>query len=598
MCGIFGIQSNYCDIEFQQRMSIMDRKLKHRGPDDSGMFTSDSDNLYLGHRRLSIIDLSQHGHQPMTYMGRYTIVFNGEIYNYRELKDKLSAKGYKFRSATDTEVILAAYDNWGECCVNHFNGMWAFCIWDNISSKLFCSRDRFGIKPFYYIKSNKLFAFASEIKALTAAFSENTAKDYDVLDEFIGRTYLPNSDKTFFRNIYELEQASNIIVRNGKIEKMYRYYKTETVVNEDINYRINRDLLSETLIDSINLRMRADVKVGSCLSGGIDSSSIASIIAKELNLNIGTYSAIYRESNINEEPYVDAVIEDTGLPNFKVMPDSEGIINTLRDIIYYQDEPPSGIGVMSQWEVMKMAANNGVKVMLDGQGSDELFAGYVTYFRFFLNDILNLDRISDSDFIQTLSTLRKTDRRQFIQAVKYTVKRKLLNRVYALSGRNGFDDSLTLDIKLIDQITANGLPRLLHYEDRNSMAFSLEARVPFLDYRVVDLALSMPENHKIHRGITKYILRDALKGVLNNTVRTRRNKLGFATPFNKWLQKDRNLMDYIQEMPFQIKDEISELFSKHHFSEFVQNVEYHKQSQKMWNFLAAYLWYDTDFTSS
>lgn len=598
MCGIFGIYSDSNDIDFQQRMSIMANKLAHRGPDDSGIFLSDSGNLYLGHRRLSIIDLSEHGHQPMTYRNRYTIVFNGEIYNYLELRCILNNKGYSFTTQSDTEVILAAYDKWGETCVNHFNGMWAFCIWDSVSENLFCSRDRFGIKPFYYINSGDLFVFASEIKALTAAFSQYTAKDYDVLDEFIDKTYLPNGKKTFFKNIYELEQACNLIIKNGKIEKKYRYYRIEEKHNISSNYRFNRDLLRSNLIDSVQLRMRADVKVGSCLSGGIDSSSIASIIAKKLKLNIGTYSAIYREKSIGEEQYVDAVIEDTGLANFKIMPPSEGIIDTLKDIVYYQDEPPSGIGVMSQWEVMKMAAGNGVKVMLDGQGSDELFAGYVTYFRYFLNDICNLDKMSDFDLIQTLGTFRKTDKTQFGQAIKYTVKRKVLNEIYGILNRKGFDDSLTLDNKLIEQITLNGLPRLLHYEDRNSMAFSLEARVPFLDYRVVNLALDIPENHKIHRGITKYILRDALKGVINETVRTRRNKLGFATPFDKWLQRDVDLIGFIQEMPYHTKNEIKDLFKKHQFNEYVKNGQFNKQSQKTWNFLAAYLWHKTDFTSS
>ncbi len=596
MCGIFGIKKFRTLDNCVSKMKIMDSKLYHRGPDGCGTYINDGNDVFLGHRRLSIIDLSNDAAQPLLYLNkRYVITFNGEIYNYIELKKELINKGYSFHSRSDTEIIPAAYDCWGESCVNRFNGMWSFCLWDNKYKSLFCSRDRFGIKPFYYILNEHYFAFASEIKALTAAFPGDIRRDDNMIAEYLQSRQFDHDENTFFQPIKQLKAGNNLIFSNGK-KYQKEYYSIG--INKSTNFRVNVSELREMLIDSIKLRFRSDVEVGSCLSGGIDSSSIVSISSRVLDKKINAISAIYNIRGYDEEKYVDEFEKDRNINISKIYPDSDNYFDNINKMVYAQDEPILAYGVYSQWFVMKKAKENGVKVLLDGQGADEIFSGYFSYFPYFISDVINNVQHYDADVLKEIGEIyRLTGRSQFksyFRSAMYNsyVKakndaRRRMNK--PINNRNNY----TLDSWMRKSLSFNGLPALLHYEDRNSMNFSVEARVPFLDHRVVEKALSIPFNQKIHHGHTKYILRESMKGILPDNIYTRKNKLGYATPFDYWTRK--YYMDTYTDIVSntQIKNLIGAKVLDDTINEFRKNGDYN--IWQMWQFLVISLWYKINF---
>lgn len=590
MCGIAGL-INFKSVLGPELIGTMTRALRHRGPDDEGYIAADvqqepvkvtalwgtdssikstlplekfagRSRLYLGHRRLAILDLSPAGHQPMERDGLW-IVFNGEIYNFVELREELKAAGHEFSTRTDTEVILAAYHQWGEECVTRFNGDWAFCILDTRRRSLFLSRDRYGVKPLYFARSVDHFAFASEIKALLSlpflARSLNRALAFD-------HCYLhcrDHTEQTLFAGISQLMPGHNITIdlRSGKTQK--RRYYTLSYCSElgKYDHRTASEHAAnvlELLTDSVKLRLRADVPVGTCLSGGIDSSAIAAITGRLLGQDIGrrvqnTFTAAFPGEPFDESRFAQLVVDRTGVRGHWIYPSREGYSRELPAILHHQDEPFGGTSIYAQWEVMHEASKH-VKVVLDGQGGDEVFGGYRDYHTSFLANLLLEGRLGTFT-TETLSTITKaTGLREAFEGVKslpfFILPDAWKRRIYRLRYQTDLkstkqfirgDDHCGLehiDKKfrphlselLYHYLTAYSLPHLLKYEDRNSMAHSIEARVPFTDYRLVDYMFSIPAVYKIRHGWTKWLLRLAVKDLLPAQIVWRRDKLGFAAP--------------------------------------------------------------------
>jgi asparagine synthase (glutamine-hydrolysing) len=530
----------------------------HRGPDDEGYYFGDM--FAFGHRRLSILDLSKDGHQPMHYLERYTITYNGEVYNYLEIREELINNGYIFHSNTDTEVILASYDKWGKECVNKFNGMWAFAIYDNQKEIIFCSRDRFGIKPFYYTKIDNKFIFGSEIKQLLEFYPQRYVNKHIMMD-YLVIGFEDHTNETFFENIYKLEASHNLIynlkTNNYNIERYYNICKNDNVNNLTEAQSIN--IYKKKLENSIELRLRSDVKVGTCLSGGLDSSSIATIASKKYNKTAKhKFTAIHAKSTEganDESKYAKDVEKFSNLNLHIIEPTNNDFLNNIDEIIYTQEEPFSGPSIFMQYFVMKKAKEENCKVMLDGQGGDETLLGYERYYPAYLLDLNFFDALKDFFSVSKNSKLTSI---QLLQYIVYFTKYKL--RIKRLKIKNKYLKHEYLNIISEDMIEKNSknyldifklqeeeifktqMPHLLKYEDKNSMRNSIETRLPFIDYNVLETALNLNSKLKIKNGWTKYILRKSIENDLPKNIVWRKNKFGFEAPDKSWLDLIDNKM--------------------------------------------------------
>lgn len=566
MCGINGF--NWND---STKINLMNKITKHRGPDDEGIFIRNG--ISLGHVRLSIIDLSDAGHQPMSNENdTIWITYNGEIYNFCELKKHLLEKGHVFKSKTDTEMIIHAYEEYGFDCVNKFNGMWSFCIYDETKNILFLSRDRFGIKPLYYYFNDKEFIFSSEIKGILAHDIE-IKPDKEIVFDFLYYNMSDHNENTFFKNIKRLIPSNNLVFNlKTKAIQLHKYYDLEQkITNERYNSREIKDLF----YDSVKNTLVSDVPVGSCLSGGIDSSSIALAMNNTNGIKIKTFSMVFPGKKIDESRYQKEI---NGLINsdpYSISPMPDELINDLYDLISTQEEPFAGTSVYGQYRVMKLAKDNDMKVLLDGQGADEIFAGYHYFLGFYYYELLKNLRIlkfikeikgyyTKTGSILPLSYL-------FMRILPVSLKKLFFNRYKNTFISESFikDYEYRKDVRwyissLNDALTQSilnySLPHLLRFEDKNSMRFSIESRVPFLDYRLVEYALSIPTNYKIHDGITKYSFRKAIEK-LPASIRCRFDKIGFSTPEDNWLRNER-----VKEYVLSIID--SESFKNREFWDF------------------------------
>jgi asparagine synthase (glutamine-hydrolysing) len=570
MCGIFGyIGKLNIDVK-----SAVD-EIIHRGPDGEGLFTYDirneikynyqeqlnegTDRVYLGFRRLAIIDISSESDQPFSRLDLgLTIVFNGEIYNYIELREELILKGYSFNTVSDTEVLLCAFHCWGESCLDKFNGMWAFSILDVVNRRLFCSRDRFGVKPFYYFQDKNQIIFGSEIKQFFKV-GVNRVINENVLWDFLDKSLVDHTNETFFKDIYALKGGEYFFIDVDNYEiniEPVRWYTLKTKVSKSSDIKDSKLNFLKILEDSIKLRFRSDVSVGSCLSGGLDSSSIVSFAAKIFDQkDILVYNAKFNEFEFDESYYANLVIEkyrNTHIHFCSLTPSQ--IISQLQKVIYHQDEPFADFGILSQWEVMKLAKFNKTTVLLDGQGGDEILAGYRKYYAFYLKELFNDGKYFS--FLKELFYLLKNRSFNFfdMEGIKRYLKTNSynpgINRKKLLKPFNSqitFSSCRNIIEKSISDFDNFSIPALLRYEDRNSMAFSIEARVPMLDYRLVEYAISLPSKLKINNGFTKAILRDSMLGILPEKIRLRISKLGFSTPQSVWLHKDPDLNNYFRD---------------------------------------------------
>jgi len=544
---MFGIAGQYVfgeGVANDILVSGMSESIAHRGPDDKGQYTHGP--ISIAHRRLSIIDLTDSASQPMKNEDETLyIVFNGEIYNYRELRDELISLGHVFSSSSDTEVILHSYEEWGYGCLERFNGMWAFALWDSKMQSLFCARDRFGIKPFYYAEYNESIIFASEIKALLKCETVGKIPNEDALLTFLARGVADNTNKTMFDGVLQLCPAQYIIIDSRGIHEAVTYWdiSLNPEIDEDPDDETSALALGEFLTDSVRLRLRSDVAVGTCLSGGIDSSSITGIIngiiRDEKTASVGeiqkTFSACYHDECFDESRFIDMVIDDTGVDAKRIYPDPETLKNDLSDLIYFQDEPFGSLSIYAQYCVMRLASGH-VKVVLDGQGADEQLAGYIGYLKSYISGLFH-DKHLLRAFRESLGFLFNHPGFVFSATKQLIVRR---SRKKLISG--GYPDVNRYDGKL-DEVLKNemistNLPVLLHYEDRNSMAFSIESRVPFLDYRLVEYISSLPLDQKIRNGNTKFVLRNAMKEIIPAKIAKRKDKMGYVTPEALWMKNE------------------------------------------------------------
>ncbi len=544
MCGIagqFALNGGEADAAL---VGAMAERLAHRGPDGEGTFFSGP--VGLAHRRLAIIDLSDEGRQPMgNEDGSLQVVFNGEIYNYRELREELLAAGHRFSSATDTEVILHAYEEWGRDCLARFNGMWAFALWDGRRRELFCARDRLGVKPFYYTVAAGSFLFASEIKALRAHPEAGRRPNDRMLMTFLAWGVADHTAETMYDGIFQLPPAHLLVVREGGAEAPERYwdFTMNAAPQAAVDDSAAAERVRELLTDSVRLRLRSDVPVGTCLSGGIDSSTVTALIDDLLRAehpeSVGdrqrTFSVCFDDPRFDESRHIDVMVAATGVSNRRTTPDTNGLWEDIGRLLYMQDEPFASLSIYAQYCVMRLAREE-VKVVLDGQGADEQLAGYIAYQAPYIRGLF-----SRGEVVRALregfgsarhhgSFLSWAARQFFVRSERRGLLRGQAPEVLRYAG--------SLDEVLKREVTASNLPLLLHWEDRNSMAFSIEARVPFLDYRLVEYLASLPLDQKIRGGVTKYVLRRAIRGLVPDAIRCRMDKMGFVTPEEAWMKDE------------------------------------------------------------
>jgi len=529
-------------------------RLSHRGPDGVGQVTRDG-RVGLGHRRLAIIDLSDDASQPMRSPSGCEVILNGEIYNYVELREELASGGVAFRTSSDTEVLLAAYDRWGVDCLRRLNGMFAFAIYDPARRTLLLARDRFGEKPLYYHRAgDRTFLFASEIKALLAHPGVRARPERHSVYRFLRHRLTELEPATFFEGIVALAPAHylELQVDDGH-EVVRRYWQLDGSVQDprphDQLVAAYRDLLQ----DSIGIRLRADVAVGSSLSGGIDSSSVVGYLARGRHVERQhTFSARFPGWPLDEGRYIAEVIALSGAHSHEVEPVPDP--SDLENVIWHQDQPFGSLSIYAQWAVMRLAREQGVTVLLDGQGADETLAGYHFYFSALFRYLLRTGRWSElAREVRGFSAAHGPARLRALAfyAMPESAAR-LLRRLrrgpgisqafartqaavasaHALSPRFRTD----LDDMLASTLTETMLPGLLRYADRNSMAFGREVRLPYLDHRLVELAFSLPWDLKLHRGQTKRVLREAMGDYLPDSVRHRMDKIGYAPPQAAWLR--------------------------------------------------------------
>jgi asparagine synthase (glutamine-hydrolysing) len=572
MCGIAGIITNKADLVSVHRLQKMTDALAHRGPDGEGHWLNVNGTTGFGHRRLSIIDLSAAASQPMHYGGRYTIVHNGEIYNYIELKEMLQQKGYHFASQSDTEVILAAYDCFKSNCLQYFDGMFAFAIWDQQEQLLFAARDRFGEKPFFYYIDDKQFLFASEMKALWAAGIEKQINEkmfYNYLT--LGYTQNPASpEETFYASIHKLPARSFIT-----------YHFKEHYISHSLYWNIDVDFVDESISEkdaveqfnqlfgqSVQRRLRSDVPIGTSLSGGLDSSSVLACIhaIAPAATQYKTFSATFPGFRRDESSYIQLACDYFGTQNFKVQPNADQLINDFEKICYHQEEPFQSASVAAQYYVYELAHKHGVTVLLDGQGADELLAGYHKYYHWYWQQLYRQNKNLLHTELGNANKLGITEHwglknklaAAFPTWAGWYVRRRRARQQMGLhdltaSFVSTFGESY-YEIAHFDELNnilyyntfVNGLEELLRYADRNSMAHGTEVRLPFLSHQLVKLLFSVPAHYKIHNGYTKWLLRKCMEDKLPRNIVWRTDKVGFEPPQQQWMN-NRQLLDYAHE---------------------------------------------------
>jgi len=595
MCGIGGIVAR--EGVAPQRLHAISESIRHRGPDDEGYVSLRRDGsfeafrgdgtveelggmphwstanseltLALCHRRLSIIDLSAAGHQPMlSDDGNLALVFNGEIYNYLEVARELESLGYRVASRGATAVLLAAFEAWGPACVDRLRGMWAFAVYDRRRRRLTLSRDRFGIKPLYYARSGGAFVFASEIKGVLVALPGDPRGSVAEVVRLLTWGGLDYDENTLFEDVHSVPPGCNVHVdgrdltvsRESYYDVARRTDRFEGSLEEAVDeYRTRFD-------EAIRLHMRSDVRVGACLSGGLDSSLIVARAACERGGQLPTFTAAYDDPAVDERKYVDLQASHSNRlePHF-VTPGADSLLEDMDNLVWAQDQPLASSSPYAQWAVMRLAATNRIKVLLDGQGADEGIGGY-SYFagvRFLelirsgrvVDAVAEARRIRDRRGVAVLPEVGRAAFPQLPSALRRRVRgwRRLgvslvMPEFRTLAGdrrgpvRRSYREHCVAALQ-------DSLPQLLRYEDRSSMAFSIESRVPFLDHPLVEFVLALPTEMKFRLGWSKYVQRKAAEGRIPRELAWRRDKLGFVTPQAAWKEETQNEMrEFVAEV--------------------------------------------------
>ncbi|MDC1213960.1 asparagine synthase (glutamine-hydrolyzing) [Rhodospirillales bacterium] len=586
MCGLWS------SLGFLVDRSAIDL-VEHRGPDDSGweVVQTSKGPLSLGSRRLAIIDVSESGAQPMHLpKENLSIVYNGEVYNHAVLRDELKKNGYTFTSLTDTEVVLTAYAHWGIECLEHFKGMFALVIWDHDKDCLFVARDRFGIKPLYWFADGGGIAFSSEVKQFASVPGFNYRISKDVAYEYLSTGITDHRRETMFSDVYQL-MAGECVVLNLKtwqfdeephVQKWYDLEAKMTDVETGI------DLASSQFYDllkcSVQEHLVSDVEVGSCLSGGLDSSTIIAL-ASENKALLRSVTAFFEDAEINEKAYADDVIQNMGIDGAFVEPSLKGLISNIDAMHYSQDFPTASSSVFAQWCVFDAARKIGIKVMLDGQGADEQLGGYSDsvnayhaglirngkWIRFF-DELLArpLGQSPVSGFARALISALPTFIQRLIRRIRGLETPEWLNAEFSAGRVSVLPSRNNLSAMSRDHFLKSSLPALLRYEDRNSMAHSIEARVPFLDHHIVEFLQYVPHDQKISKGVTKFILRRAIENFLPSSVVWRQDKIGFATPQSRWLSTENNHL--VKESVFDVLNRFPGIFDESKLREMLENI--------------------------
>lgn len=570
MCGINGIIyfNSFCSQKpfsfFDNNIQKMNDEVSHRGPDSEGKLIEYP--VCLGFRRLSIIDLSDEANQPMFNEDKsIAIIFNGEIYNYTELIPELKSRGHIFKTKSDTEVIIHSYEEYGFDCVNKFNGMWAFAIYDFRKKIFFASRDRFGVKPFYYFLDEKNFIFSSEIKAILKINNIKEANHGKVFD-YLTYGYRTNNGETFFKGINELKPAHNIIIQNDKID-IRRYWNFNIT---DIKETEIKDRLNYLLYDSVRLRFRSDVPVSILLSGGLDSAIITKISDELIasgdikNEYVTAFSAVFPGFEYDESDLIEEFLKKCNhIKSVKITPGSDDLLNSIHKFVYGMGEPVFSATSFAHYTLMKEIKKQNVKVVLNGQGSDEAWCGYDKYIlgyfllghllsnpgKFFteMNSFSEQKKYSYKYILQQVLKALLSRRRASYLRSKYQEKiydtlsndfirnnkRYLDNPSYKRFSKNSLVNYLKYNIQY------QGFNQILHYEDHSSMQNSIEMRSPFIDYRLMEFAFSIPVKHKLDNAVTKKILRELFKDKIPGSIINNPKKIGFVTPFDNWMDNGK-----------------------------------------------------------
>jgi asparagine synthase (glutamine-hydrolysing) len=568
MCGIAGIVA---PGGFDPRTLVeMTQMIDYRGPSGYGFAFASAENqlairhneeqiagigrpvVGLGNRRLAILDTSSNGNQPMTLDdGSLCVTYNGEIYNYKEVREELQKSGHRFRTGTDTEVLLHSYQQWGEDCLQRFNGMWSFAILDRLHQKLFCARDRFGVKPFYFAVADDTFYFGSEIKQVLAASGMRREANPLVISEFLEWGLQDHLEVTSFAGVRQLlgGQLLSLDLRGPLLPKVRRYWELEVQPELRISADDAMEEFRTRFESAVSLRLRSDVPVGVSLSGGLDSSAIL-CEARRVSpaVQFPSFSACFEDAQLDERPFISAIAAATKSERHWTFPTSAAFWENVEAIIYHQDEPIGGTSVFAQWSVMQEARKQGIPVVLGGQGGDESLCGYRKYYFFYLWHLLR--RADLAFFRESFSLMNSgtTSHWSFGTAARY-LPSAIRNQGSALErlataelheAANGKSKIIGAGTSIAERqktdLLITSLPKLLRHEDRNSMAHSIETRLPFLDYRLVEFLVKCPPSFKLRHGWSKWILREALEGTLPDKVRLRKSKLGFNAPEGDWLR--------------------------------------------------------------
>lgn len=585
MCGICGIIDLKGIPELPRLLRGMNSLVINRGPDDEGLVLFSPEGVFipddespmgqnpaecpwiagLGHRRLSIIDLSPAGHQPMPdSTGRFWIVLNGEIYNYLEIRQELISQGVTFRSHSDTEVALASYIFWGEDCLNHFNGMWALAIYDRERQRLFCARDRFGVKPFYYMHQPERFAFGSEIKQLHYLAGSTAQLNPSVLADFLFWRFETHTEETFFEGILALPpghfmEIDHDVIATGAVRpKAFWQPRAVAALDDQTAATAFRELLQ----DSVKLRLRSDVPVGVTLSGGLDSSSVTCLAAtqrRRLSAEpLMVFTADFGDPGFSEERFARIVSERVGANHVFIRPESHNLVNDWSRFVRAMEEPFSGLSFYANWKVYQKIRESNVTVILNGQGGDELLLGYDRYRVPFLHLLARKGRLGS--IIKEMVHARTNAGMSFVTQILYLIYfnipwfrinrrvelvRPFLRADFFDYGRKRIEHVIK-EMRNRDRIDLQSkefmhyqLQHLLRHEDRVSMNHSIESRLPFLDYRLFEFILGQSDDQLIRNGWSKWILRESMEGILPEMIRLRRDKMGYDTPTGRMLQENR-----------------------------------------------------------
>jgi len=666
MCGITGIvQLQGSSNQLSSTLKKMNDKLRHRGPDDEGFTlfheekatcfsgqdtpaSSLTSNLAFapklhidsalehpvhigfGHRRLAIIDLSTGGHQPMCLQEnqRIWITLNGEIYNYIELREELRSLGYTFYTESDVEVVLVAYQHWGTDCLTHFNGMWSFVLYDLDKNLLFGSRDRFGVKPLYYLKNDQHFAFASEHKALLEVPSYQPAVNVDALLPFLLYGQVEMQSEGFFKDLYELSPGHFFTFDLSKSHLDIQAYfelniKQTNPAFQRESFEQATQQTKELIKQAVRIRFRSDVPIGFCLSGGLDSSTIvctAAELAKEESISslkngIKTFTAS-NDSPLDESDWAKQIIDHTQAEWHNVHVDSSTLVEDIQKLIYFQDIPLATTSTYAQNRVMRAAHEQGISILIDGQGGDELYAGYQTFYYSYFNQLfqsfqwktlwkecrslenspVTLKELGAA-FIKI--KLSKTSVRfREIVSKKWKSETTLITPTFLHAKATqlqfqGEFRSESLNQRLKRYCTETYLKSLLRWEDRCSMQYSIESRTPFSDdINLIQHAFSLPANYKIKNGWSKYILRESIKGLVPESIRLRKDKKGFSIPQNKWLmEQESEFFDLFQSLKhLDVHELIQKELIESNWKEFFSDLRYAKQQDLIFRYVCYLSW--------